>query len=121
MGFKMTDKVTWVGKIDWELRSFHGDEYSTHRGSSYNSYLIKDKKNVLIDTAWAPFADEYVARLKEEIDLKDLDCIIAQHNEIDHSGSLPLIVKERPDIPIYCTANGAKIIKDTSMKTGTSK
>lgn len=111
MGFKMTDKVTWVGKIDWELRSFHGEEYSTHRGSSYNSYLIKDKKNVLIDTAWAPFADEYVARLKEEIDLKDLDCIIAQHNEIDHSGSLPLIVKERPDIPIYCTANGAKIIK----------
>lgn len=111
MGFKMTDKVTWVGKIDWELRSFHGDEYSTHRGSSYNSYLIKDKKNVLIDTAWAPFADEYLARLKEEIDLKDLDCIIAQHNEIDHSGSLPLIVKERPDIPIYCTANGAKIIK----------
>jgi flavorubredoxin len=47
MSFKMTDKVTWVGKIDWELRRFHGDEYSTHRGSSYNSYLIKDKKNVL--------------------------------------------------------------------------
>ena len=111
MGFKMTDKVTWVGKIDWELRSFHGDELSTHKGSSYNSYLIRDKKNVLIDTAWAPFADEYVARLKEEIDLKDIDYIIAQHNEIDHSGSLPLIVKEIPNVPIYCTANGEKIIK----------
>lgn len=111
MGFKMTDKVTWVGKIDWELRSFHGDEYSTHRGSSYNSYLVKDEKNVLIDTAWAPFAEEYVARLKEEIDLKDIDYIIAQHNEIDHSGALPLIVKEIPDVPIYCTANGEKIIK----------
>ena len=111
MGFKITDKVTWVGKIDWELRSFHGDEYSTNRGSSYNSYLVRDKKNVLIDTAWAPFAEEYVARLKEEIDLEDIDYIIAQHNEIDHSGSLPLIVRERPDIPIYCTANGAKIIK----------
>lgn len=111
MGFKMTDKVTWVGKIDWELRSFHGEEYSTHRGSSYNSYLVKDEKNVLIDTAWAPFADEYVARLKEEIDLKDIDYIIAQHNEIDHSGALPLILKEIPDVPIYCTANGEKIIK----------
>ncbi|OLS03718.1 anaerobic nitric oxide reductase flavorubredoxin [Tissierella creatinophila] len=111
MGFKMTDKVTWVGKIDWELRSFHGEEYSTHRGSSYNSYLIKDKKNVLIDTAWAPFAQEYVERLKEEIDLKDIDYIIAQHNEIDHSGALPLIIKEIPDVPIYCTANGEKIIK----------
>lgn len=111
MGFKMSDKVTWVGKIDWELRSFHGEEYSTHRGSSYNSYLIKDKKNVLIDTAWAPFAQEYVEKLKEEIDLKDIDYIIAQHNEIDHSGALPLIIKEIPDVPIYCTSNGAKIIK----------
>ncbi len=111
MGFKMTDKVTWVGKIDWELRRFHGDEYSTHRGSSYNSYLIKDKKNVLIDTAWAPFAEEYVAKLKEEIDLKDIDYIIAQHSEIDHSGALPLILKEIPNVPIYCTANGVKILK----------
>ncbi|MGO1468424.1 MAG: anaerobic nitric oxide reductase flavorubredoxin [Tissierella sp.] len=111
MGFKMTDKVTWVGKIDWELRSFHGEEYSTHRGSSYNSYLVRDEKNVLIDTAWAPFADEYLARLKEEIDLNDIDYIIAQHNEIDHSGALPLIIKEIPNVPIYCTENGAKIIK----------
>lgn len=111
MGFKMTDKVTWVGKIDWELRSFHGEEYSTHRGSSYNSYLVRDEKNVLIDTAWEPFGEEYLAKLKEEIDLKDLDCIIAQHNEIDHSGALPLIVKEVPDIPIYCTENGKKIIQ----------
>lgn len=47
MGFKINEKVTWVGKIDWELRKFHGDEYSTHRGSSYNSYLVKDKKIAL--------------------------------------------------------------------------
>ena len=46
---KITDKVSWVGKIDWELKHFHGDELSTHYGSSYNSYLIRDEKNVLID------------------------------------------------------------------------
>lgn len=44
MAFKINDIVTWVGKIDWELRSFHGKEYSTYKGSSYNSYLIKDEK-----------------------------------------------------------------------------
>jgi len=43
---KITDSVTWVGKVDWELRHFHGYELSTHRGSTYNSYLIRDKKNV---------------------------------------------------------------------------
>ncbi len=111
MSFKMTDKVTWVGKIDWELRTFHGDEYSTHRGSSYNSYLIRDKKTVLIDTVWEPFAEEYINNLKKEIDLNEIDCIIAQHSEIDHSGALPLLMKEIPNTPIYCTSNGAKILK----------
>lgn len=111
MSFKMTDKVTWVGKIDWELRRFHGDEYSTDRGSSYNSYLIKDKKTVLIDTVWEPFAEEFIENLKKEIDLKDIDYIIAQHGEVDHSGALPLLMKEIPDTPIYCTANGAKLLK----------
>jgi anaerobic nitric oxide reductase flavorubredoxin len=111
MGFKMTDKVTWVGKIDWELRKFHGDEYSTHRGSSYNSYLIKDKKNVLIDTVWAPFAKEFVENLKKEIDLSKIDYIIANHSEVDHSGALPLLLKEIPNTPVYCTANGAKMLK----------
>ncbi len=111
MSFKMTDKVTWVGKIDWELRRFHGDEYSTDRGSSYNSYLIRDEKTVLIDTVWKPFAEEYIKKLKEEIDLNKIDYIIAQHSEIDHSGALPLLLKEIPNTPIYCTSNGAKILK----------
>lgn len=111
MSFKITDKVTWVGKIDWELRRFHGDEYSTDRGSSYNSYLIKDEKTVLIDTIWKPFAEEFVENLKKEVDLNEIDYIIAQHGEVDHSGALPLLMKEIPDTPIYCTANGAKILK----------
>lgn len=111
MSFKMTNKVTWVGKIDWELRKFHGDEYSTHRGSSYNSYLIKDKKNVLIDTVWEPFGKEFVGNLKKEIDLKEIDYIVCNHCEVDHSGALPLLLKEIPGTPIYCTANGAKMLK----------
>lgn len=111
MSFKITDKVTWVGKIDWELRRFHGDEYSTDRGSSYNSYLIRDKKTVLIDTVWEPHGREFVENLKREIDLNEIDYIIAQHNEIDHSGALSLLLKEIPDTPVYCTANGKKIIQ----------
>ncbi|MSU02831.1 anaerobic nitric oxide reductase flavorubredoxin [Tissierella pigra] len=111
MSFKLTDKVKWVGKIDWELRTFHGEEYSTHKGSSYNSYLIKDEKTVLIDTVWGPFAHEFIENLKKEIDLNDIDYIIAQHSEVDHSGALPLLMKEIPNTPIYCTANGAKILK----------
>ncbi len=108
MGRKITDKVTWVGKIDWELKKFHGDEYSTHNGSSYNSYLIRDGKTVLIDTVWSPYDKEFVANLKKEVDLHEIDAIIVNHGEVDHSGSLPLLMKEIPDTPIYCTANGIK-------------
>lgn len=111
MSVKITEKVTWVGKIDWELRSFHGNEYSTHRGSSYNSYLIRDEKTVLIDTVWQPFAKEYVENLKKEIDLNEIDYIVINHAEIDHSGALPELMREIPNTPIYCTANGIKSIK----------
>ena len=111
MGKKITDRVTWVGKVDWELRKFHGDEYSTHRGSSYNSYLIRDKKTVLIDTVWLPYDKEFVTNLKKEIDLKEIDYIIVNHGEVDHSGSLPELMKEIPDTSIYCTANAVKSLK----------
>ncbi|HPD56104.1 MAG TPA: anaerobic nitric oxide reductase flavorubredoxin [Smithellaceae bacterium] len=111
MKFKITENVDWVGKIDWELRKFHGEEYSTHRGTSYNSYLIKDEKTALIDTVWTPFAKEYVENLAKEIDLNKIDYIIANHAEMDHSGALPELLLHIPGKPIYCSANAVKSLK----------
>ncbi|MFA9397462.1 MAG: anaerobic nitric oxide reductase flavorubredoxin [Clostridiaceae bacterium] len=111
MAYKVNDRVTWVGKIDWELETFHGEEYSTHRGSSYNSYLVKDEKVALIDTVWMPFGKEFVNNLKKEIDLSKIDYIIANHGEVDHSGALPELMKQIPNTPIYCTKNAVKSLK----------
>ncbi len=112
MAFKINDSVTWVGKIDWELRKFHGEELSAHRGSSYNSYLIRgEEKTVLIDTVWLPFAEAFVANLKREIDLNEIDCIIANHGEVDHSGSLPALLREIPGTPVYCSKAAVKSLK----------
>lgn len=108
---KVKNNVSWVGKVDWELQKFHGDEYSTHKGSTYNSYLIQEEKTVLIDTVWAPFAEEFVANLAKEIDLGKIDYIVANHGEVDHSGALPALMKLVPDTPIYCTANAVKSLK----------
>lgn len=102
------NNVDWVGKVDWELQKFHGNEYSTHKGSSYNSYLIREEKTVLIDTVWKPFAKEFVANLEKEIDLRKIDYIIANHAEVDHSGALPELLDKIPDTPVYCTENGVK-------------
>ena len=111
MSKKINDKVLWVGKTDWELKKFHGDEFTTTQGSSYNSYLIKDEKTVLIDTVWLPYDREFVNDLKKEINLKDIDYIIIQHGEVDHSGALVELMNEIPNTPIYCTANGIKSLK----------
>ena len=82
------NNVSWVGYIDWELESFHGDEYSILNGSSQNAYLIQEEKTVLIDTVWAPHHTEYIENLKAEINLQDIDFIVANHGEVDHSGAL---------------------------------
>jgi flavorubredoxin len=108
---QVKNNVFWVGKVDWELRKFHGDEYSTHKGSTYNSYLIQEEKTVLIDTVWSPFAEEFVENLAKEIDLNKIDFIIANHGEVDHSGALPALMKHIPNKPIYCTANAVKSLK----------
>ena len=111
MAKKISDKITWVGKVDWELTRFHGDELSTKHGSSYNSYLIQDEKTVLIDTVWQPYDKEFVSRLKDVIDLHKIDYIVMNHNEIDHSGALPELLREIPGTPIYCTKKGEAILR----------
>ncbi len=108
---QIKNNVSWVGKVDWELRKFHGDDYSTHKGSTYNSYLIQEEKTVLIDTVWMPFAKEFVENLKSEIDLNTIDYIVVNHGEVDHSGALPELMKHIPNTPIYCSANAVKSLK----------
>lgn len=105
------NNIWWVGKTDWELRKFHGDEYSTNRGSTYNSYLITEEKNVLIDTVWKPYSKEFLKNLSSEIALKKIDYIIANHAEIDHSGALPDLLDIIPGTPVFCTENGIKSLK----------
>ena len=110
--------VSWVGYIDWELESFHGDDYSIMNGSSQNAYLIEEEKTVLIDTVWTPHRFDFVENLKKEIDLKKIDFIVANHGECDHSGSLTALMDEIPDTPIYCTANAVKSIEGQYGKRG---
>lgn len=111
MKTQIKNNVFWVGKTDWELRKFHGNEYSTNRGSTYNSYLIREKKTVLIDTVWRPFAKEFVNNLSKEIELNTIDYVIANHSEIDHSGALPELMEAIPSAPVYCTEWGVRVIK----------
>lgn len=103
--------IYWVGVVDWGLKKFHGHELSTHRGSSYNAYLIKDKKTVLVDTVWGPFQDELIENIREIIDPGKIDIVVANHAESDHSGGLPAVMRHAPNAEVIVSERGAESIE----------
>ncbi|MDD3927636.1 MAG: flavodoxin domain-containing protein [bacterium] len=105
---KIADNVYWVGAVDWNCRSFHGHSYSTHRGTTYNAYLLKGARNVLVDTVYAPFADEMLERISRVIDPSDIDYIVVNHVEPDHSGALPVISQIASRAAVYSTARAVE-------------
>ncbi len=106
----LKNHVHWVGVVDWGLRHFHGHELSTHRGSTYNAYLILDEKKVLIDTVWAPFSAELMEHIRQVIDPAEIDIVVANHAEIDHSGALPEVMRHCPNATVVVSKRGAESI-----------
>src|SRR4030043_566649 len=92
--------VYWVGVVDWALRHFHGYQLTTHRGSTYNAYLITDKKTVLVDTVWGPFQEKLIENIREITDPAKIDIVVANHAETDHSGALPAVMKYAPEATV---------------------
>ncbi|WP_395949186.1 anaerobic nitric oxide reductase flavorubredoxin [Aeromonas mytilicola subsp. aquatica] len=105
MSIHVKNNIHWVGQRDWEVRDFHGTEYKTHKGTSYNSYLIREGKNVLIDAVDHKFSREFVQNLAAEIDLASIDYVVINHAEEDHAGALTELMARIPGTPIYCTHN----------------
>lgn len=102
--------IYYVGVVDWNLRNFHG--YSIHKGTTYNAYLIVDEKIALIDTVKAPFAQELLDRISEIVDPVDIDYLISNHVEMDHSGSIPAVMQAAPKAVLVTSApSGLKGLK----------
>ena len=100
----LKEGINWVGVVDWNIRDFHG--YTTSRGTSYNAYLIRDEKTALIDTVKCNFAEELARNIEELVSLDKIDYIIVNHVEMDHSGSLPEIVKLAKNARIIACQRG---------------
>lgn len=90
---KIKNNVYWVGVLDPDLEYFD-IVWRTPWGTSYNSYLVKgNEKTALIETVKEPFYDEYIEKIESLIDPKEIDYIVLDHTEPDHSGSLPKLLK----------------------------
>lgn len=106
---KVTEKIYWVGAIDWNVRDFHG--YSTNKGTTYNAFLILDDKITLIDTVKKEFYQEMLSRIKSVIDPKKVDIIISNHAELDHSGSLKMAIADMAPEHVYASVMGTANLK----------
>ena len=98
--------IHWVGAIDWDLRNFHG--YMTQRGTTYNAYLVIDEKVALVDTVKHYKFDEMMARIRTLVDPADIDYIVSNHVEMDHSGCVPRLKELAPDARVITSVQGEK-------------
>ena len=99
---KLKTNVYWVGAVDWDRRLF--DELiPLPDGTSYNAYLIKgSEKTALIDTV-DPTMTNFLTSNLQLLKVKNIDYIIANHAEQDHSGALPQILKLYPNAKVIAT------------------
>ncbi|HEC95050.1 MAG TPA: FprA family A-type flavoprotein [Thermoplasmatales archaeon] len=102
--------VFWVGSMDWDRRLF--DELiPLPDGTSYNAYLIKgNKKTALIDTVDPSKTSELIACLKDAE--ADVDYVVANHAEQDHSGSIPEVLRLYPKAKVVCTSKCKTMLID---------
>ncbi len=100
---EVTGNVSWVGVRHPDLKIF--DElFPTHNGTTYNAYVVRgEQKTALIDTVKAPFTDEFFAKVEEAVGLDQIDLVVINHTEPDHSGALGRLLERRPGLPVYCT------------------
>ncbi len=107
---KISEHVYWIGAIDWTLRDFHG--YETGRGSTYNAYLIMADKITLVDTVKAEFRTELLDRISSIVDPKQINYIISNHSEMDHTGCLMDMIELIQPEAVYASAMGVKAIAE---------
>ena len=105
---QLKDGVYWVGAIDWNVREFHG--YTTSRGSTYNAYLVRGEKTALVDTVKAGFFPEMFSRIESIMNPADIDYLIVNHVEMDHSGAIPRFMERVPNVKLLATDNGIKAL-----------
>jgi flavorubredoxin len=107
---KIKDHIFSVGVLNPNMRIFDVI-MKTEYGTSYNAYLIKSEKNVLIETVHPRYCDEYFENIKSVIDLEKIDYVIMNHNEPDHSGSLAKLFELAPQIQVITSQAGGIYLK----------
>jgi flavorubredoxin len=109
---ELSENVWWVGALDPDLRVFD-IIMRAEQGTSYNSYLVKGTaKTAVIETVKNGFGAEYLDKIKMLIDPAQIDYIILNHMEPDHSGSVGALLELAPQACVVVSKSGEHFIKN---------
>ncbi|AIY90521.1 FprA family A-type flavoprotein [Geoglobus acetivorans] len=109
MHVELKPGIYWVGAVDWNIRNFHG--YTTRFGTTYNAYLIRAEKTVLVDTVKAGFENQLFEKL-DALGVDNLDYLVVNHIEMDHAGSVKAVIERYPEVKIVTNVRGKNGLKE---------
>ena len=106
----ISDDIRYIGVNDREIDLFEG-QYVVPEGMAYNSYVILDGKNAVLDTVDAKFGKQWLENLKSELGTRKPDYLIIQHMEPDHSANIALFAAEYPEAVVVASAKAFVMMK----------
>lgn len=109
IALKITEDIKYIGVTDKIIDLFEG-QYKVPDGMTYNSYVILDKKTVVMDTVDAKFTEEWLANLKETLEGRKPDYLIIQHMEPDHSANIANFLNAYPETTIVANSKTFSMI-----------
>lgn len=107
----ITSDVKWIGVLDYDIRTFDIVMHTSY-GTTYNSFFINAEKKTIVELAKEKFSETYLAKLKAVTDPADIQYIIVDHTEPDHSGSLKLLLNLAPSATVVGSGNAIRYLQD---------
>jgi len=111
----VTGDVKWIGILDYDIRTFDIVMH-TGFGTTYNSYFINAEKKALVEVAKEKFSETYIKKLRSVTDPEEIQYIIVDHTEPDHSGSLRILLDLAPSATVVGSGNAIRYLEDIVNK-----
>ena len=107
----ITPDVKWIGILDYDIVTFD-IVMTTDFGTTYNSYFINAEKKTIIETAKAKYSDDYLKKVRSVCKPSELEYIVLNHTEPDHSGSLRDLLEIAPQATVVGSGNAIRYLTD---------
>ena len=108
---EIKEGIYWIGALDPDLRLFD-ILFPTEGGTTYNSYLVRGEKVAVVDTVKGRCYDQFFSNLTSLVAPEDVDYVICNHMEPDHSGSLATFLEEAKNAQVIVSRTGEHYVRN---------